>query len=82
VPFLETVRKLIIAYKVSPASYFLFVGGAGSLHVPGTSICCVDHPDFFLAYRRAISTSLTHTAYMEERLGTMAPLYVATGKRD
>jgi putative NADH-flavin reductase len=71
VPFLETVRKLILAYKTSPASYFLFVGGAGSLHVPGTALCCVDHPDFFLAYRRAISTSLAHIAYMEERLGIM-----------
>jgi putative NADH-flavin reductase len=71
VPFLETVRKLILAYKSSPVSYFLFVGGAGSLHVPGTQDCCVDHPDFFLAYRRAISTSLAHIAYMEERLGIM-----------
>jgi putative NADH-flavin reductase len=71
VPFLETVRKLILAYKSSSASYFLFVGGAGSLHVPGTQLCCVDHPDFFLAYRRAISTSLAHIAYMEERLGIM-----------
>ncbi|KAF1842783.1 uncharacterized protein K460DRAFT_378084 [Cucurbitaria berberidis CBS 394.84] len=70
-PFLETVRKLILAYKVSSANYFLFVGGAGSLHVPGTLTCCVDHPDFFLAYRRAISTSLAHIAYMEERLGIM-----------
>ncbi|KAF2847586.1 hypothetical protein T440DRAFT_538287 [Plenodomus tracheiphilus IPT5] len=70
-PFLETVRKLILAYKLSPASYFLFVGGAGSLHVPGTQTPCVDHPDFFLAYRRAISTSLAHIAYMEERLGIM-----------
>jgi putative NADH-flavin reductase len=71
VPFLETVRKLILAYKASSASYFLFVGGAGSLHVPGTSDSCVDHPDFFLAYRRAISTSLAHIVYMEERLGIM-----------
>ncbi|KAH9874012.1 hypothetical protein IAQ61_004640 [Plenodomus lingam] len=71
VPFLETVRKLILAYKLSPATYFLFVGGAGSLHVPGTQTPCVDHPDFFLAYRRAISTSLAHIAYMEQRLGIM-----------
>ncbi|KAI8940533.1 hypothetical protein NX059_004211 [Plenodomus lindquistii] len=70
-PFLETVRKLILAYKHSPASYFVFVGGAGSLHVPGTQTPCVDHLDFFLAYRRAISTSLAHIAYMEERLGIM-----------
>lgn len=70
-PFLETVRKLILAYKASSANYFIFVGGAGSLHVPGTQTPCVDHPDFFLAYRRAISTSLAHIAYMEERLGIM-----------
>jgi putative NADH-flavin reductase len=71
VPFLETVRKLILAYKRSSCTYFLFVGGAGSLHVPGTRDPCVDHPDFFLAYRRAISTSLAHIAYMEDRLGIM-----------
>jgi len=70
-PFLESVRKILLAYKLRPASYFVFVGGAGSLHVPGTNISCVDHPDFFLAYRRAISTSLAHIAYMEERLGIM-----------
>lgn len=39
--------------------------------MPGTHDPCVDHPDFFLAYRRAISTSLAHIAYMEERLGIM-----------
>lgn len=71
VPFLETVRKMVLAYKASSISYFLFVGGAGSLHVPGTNECCVDHPDFFLSYRRAISTSLAHIAYMEDRLGIM-----------
>ncbi|EUC44268.1 hypothetical protein COCMIDRAFT_98655 [Bipolaris oryzae ATCC 44560] len=70
-PFLESVRKIILAHKLHPTPYFLFVGGAGSLHVPGTSLPCVDHPDFFLAYRRAISTSLAHIAYMEERLGIM-----------
>ncbi|EDU50597.1 NADH-flavin reductase [Pyrenophora tritici-repentis] len=70
-PFLESVRKIILAYKRSSVSYFLFVGGAGSLHVPGTADACVDHPDFFVAYRRAISTSLAHIAYMEERLGIM-----------
>ncbi|KAH7061622.1 hypothetical protein BKA63DRAFT_559147 [Paraphoma chrysanthemicola] len=70
-PYLETVRKLILAYKQSSTNYFIFVGGAGSLHVPGSSECCVDHPDWFLAYRRAISTSLAHIAYMEDRLGFM-----------
>jgi putative NADH-flavin reductase len=71
VPFLETVRKIILAVKLSPIKYFLFVGGAGSLHVPGTIECCVDHPDFFMAYRRAIATSEAHICYMEERLGIM-----------
>ncbi|PSN62975.1 NAD(P)-binding protein [Corynespora cassiicola Philippines] len=70
-PYLETVRKMILAVKQSSVKYFLFVGGAGSLHVPGTQECLVDHPDFFTAYRRAITTSEAHIAYMEERLGTM-----------
>jgi putative NADH-flavin reductase len=71
VPFLETVRKIVLAVKLSPVKYFLFVGGAGSLHVPGTHECCVDHPDFFVAYRRAIATTEAHISYMEERLGIM-----------
>ncbi|KAF2009813.1 NAD(P)-binding protein [Aaosphaeria arxii CBS 175.79] len=70
-PFMETVRKIILAVKQSPVKYFLFVGGAGSLHVPNTQESCVDHPDFFMAYRRAIATSEAHIAYMEERLGIM-----------
>ncbi|KAJ4345462.1 uncharacterized protein N0V89_011593 [Didymosphaeria variabile] len=70
-PFLETVRKIILAVKSSNVKYFLFVGGAGSLHVPGTPESCVDHPDFFMAYRRAIATSEAHIVYMEERLGIM-----------
>ena len=71
VPFLESVRKIVLAVKRSPVQYFLFVGGAGSLHVPGTPETCVDHPDFFIAYRRAIATSEAHIVYMEERLGIM-----------
>lgn len=70
-PFLEAIRKIILAVKQSPVKYFLFVGGAGSLHVPGTSESCVDHPDFFLAYRRAIALSEAHIRYMEERLGIL-----------
>jgi putative NADH-flavin reductase len=69
VPFLETVRKIVLAVKLSNVKYFLFVGGAGSLHVPGTPESCIDHPDFFMAYRRAIATSEAHIVYMEERMG-------------
>jgi putative NADH-flavin reductase len=69
VQYLETVRKIILAVKRSSVKYFLFVGGAGSLHVPGTQECCVDHPDFFMAYRRAIAMSEAHIAYLDERFG-------------
>jgi putative NADH-flavin reductase len=69
VTFLETVRKIVLAVKLSDVKYFLFVGGAGSLHVPGTPESCIDHPDFFMAYRRAIATSEAHIVYMEERMG-------------
>lgn len=74
-PFLETVRKIVLAVKHSTVKYFVFVGGAGSLHVPGTLEPCVDHPDFFVAYRRAMALSEAHIAYMEQRLaGIGAPL--------
>lgn len=72
VPYLEVVRKLILAVKESHVKYFAFVGGAGSLHIPGRiQECLVDHPDFFLAYRRALTESETHVQYMEERLGPL-----------
>lgn len=71
-PFMEVARRLILAVKKAETPYFLFIGGAGSLHVPDTfGVCTVDHPDFFVAYRRAIADSHAHTSYMEERLGHM-----------
>lgn len=71
VPYVETVRRLIIAVKEAKVKYFVFVGGAGSLHVPGSFDCLTDHPEFFLAYRRQLADSDAHVQYMEERLGPM-----------
>jgi putative NADH-flavin reductase len=71
VHFIETARKIILAVKCSSVKYFLFVGGAGSLHVPGTPESCIDHPDFFGAYRRAIPMTEAQIVYMEERFGVM-----------
>lgn len=71
-PFVEVARRIILAVKEVKDLYFIFVGGAGSLHVPGTiGVCTIDHPDFLVAYRRAIADSEAHTSYMEERLGHM-----------
>jgi putative NADH-flavin reductase len=56
---LETAINIIHAYKATlTCTYLLFVGGAGSLHVPNTTIACIDHPDFFFAYRRAVAILL------------------------
>ena len=73
VPYLETVRKIILAVKLAEVKYFVMVGGAGSLHVPGDPYgdCLVDNKHFFLAYRRDLSDSHAHVTYMEERLGPM-----------
>lgn len=68
-PYVEAVRKLILAVKLANIQYFVFVGGAGSLVVPGTHESLSDHPDFFYAYRRQIAESDAHVRYMEERLG-------------
>ncbi|QGA13454.1 hypothetical protein EYB26_001104 [Talaromyces marneffei] len=70
-PYVETVRRLIIAVKEAKVKYFVFVGGAGSLHVPGSLDCLTDYPGFFLAYRRQLADSDAHVHYMEERLGPM-----------
>lgn len=75
VPYVEVVRKLILAVKLAKVKYFVFVGGAGSLVVPGTLEPLADHPSFFYAYRRQMAMSDTHVRYMEERLGPIgAPL--------
>ncbi|GES59528.1 NAD(P)-binding protein [Aspergillus terreus] len=71
--FLEVVRKIVLAVQWAQVPYFVFVGGGGSLHVPGTAPpeCLVDDPDFFVAYRRALADSEAHVRYMEERLGPL-----------
>ncbi|KAJ5631958.1 hypothetical protein N7490_008297 [Penicillium lividum] len=70
-PYVETVFKLILAVKKAKVKYFVFVGGAGSLLVPGTSEYLADHHDFFPAYRRQLAQSEAHVQYMEERLGPL-----------
>ncbi|QKX53804.1 uncharacterized protein TRUGW13939_00884 [Talaromyces rugulosus] len=74
-PYVEVVRKLILAVKLAKVEYFVFVGGAGSLVVPGTHESLADYPSFFSAYRRQMAMSEAHVQYMEERLGPIgAPL--------
>ncbi|BCS28227.1 NAD(P)-dependent oxidoreductase [Aspergillus puulaauensis] len=68
-PYIEVVRKVILAVKLTNLKYFVFVGGAGSLIVPGTHESLADHPGFFYAYRRQMAMSDAHVRYMEERLG-------------
>ncbi|KAF2462461.1 hypothetical protein BDY21DRAFT_331469 [Lineolata rhizophorae] len=71
-PYLEDIRKIVLAVKEAKVKYFVHVGGTGSLYVPGTEHqCAVDCPDFFIAYRRGIADSHAHVCYMEERLGPM-----------
>ncbi|KAK1524769.1 hypothetical protein CPAR01_13717 [Colletotrichum paranaense] len=70
VPFIEMIRKIILAVKRAKTGYFVMVGGTGSLHVPHEDgVCVADSKDFFLAYRRGIADSHAHVTYMEERLG-------------
>lgn len=68
-PYVEVVRKLVLAVKLANIKYFVFVGGAGSLVVPGTHESLSDYPNFFYAYRRQMAESHSHVRYMEERLG-------------
>ncbi|KOS38875.1 hypothetical protein ACN38_g10298 [Penicillium nordicum] len=70
-PYIEVVRKLILAVKLAAVKYFVFVGGAGSLVVPGTHESLADYPGFFAAYRKQIAESNAHVCYMEERLGPL-----------
>ncbi|KAM5370217.1 hypothetical protein ACJZ2D_008620 [Fusarium nematophilum] len=72
VPFMEVIRKIVLAVKRSKVGYFVMVAGAGSLHLPHEDDeCAADSKDFFLAYRRALAESHAHVTYMEERLGPL-----------
>ncbi|KAF4967735.1 hypothetical protein FSARC_4796 [Fusarium sarcochroum] len=71
-PFIEVIRRIILAVKRAKVGYFVMLGGTGSLHVPHEDgICVADSKDFFLAYRRGIADSHAHVTYMEERLGPL-----------
>ncbi|KAM5355042.1 hypothetical protein ACJ41O_001688 [Fusarium nematophilum] len=74
-PFLEDVRKIILAVKESKIPYFIMVGGCGSLNMPGSHYqTCSESKDFWLAYQRAIADSQAHATYMESRFGPIEPL--------
>lgn len=71
-PFLEVTRKVILAVKHAHVPYFVMVGGAGSLFMPGGRYESVlENKAWWMAYRRGIADSDAHTSYMEERLGPM-----------
>lgn len=71
-PFLEVTRKIVLAIRMAKISYFIMVGGCGSLHMPGTATQSVlEDKDWWMSYRRGIADSEAHTSYMEERLGPM-----------
>ncbi|KAK5054663.1 hypothetical protein LTR84_001555 [Exophiala bonariae] len=72
-PFLETLRKIILASKSAKVGYFIMIGGCGSLYLPGTNICAIDSPEFFLAYWRSMADSYAHVTYLEKRFGDGAP---------
>ncbi|PYI24929.1 NAD(P)-binding protein [Aspergillus indologenus CBS 114.80] len=74
-PYVETVRRIVLAVQAARVPYFMFMGGAGSLVVPPDScggesnVALIDHPGFFYAYRRQLVQSEAHVRYMEDRLG-------------
>lgn len=72
VPFLETLRKILLASKAAQVGYFIMIGGCGSLFLPGTTICAVDSPKFWLAYWRSMADSYAHVTYLEKRFGNGA----------
>jgi len=91
-PFLEVTRKVVLAVRLAKPNYFVMIGGAGSLYMPGSgSQCVLENKDWWLAYRQGLADSEAHTSYMEERLGPMgsglrayrnARIAVKSGKAD
>lgn len=72
VPFLEVTRRIVLAVRHAKVSYFIMVGGCGSLFMPRSGYQSVlENQDWWMAYRRGIADSEAHTSYMEERLGPM-----------
>ena len=67
-PFVEVTRKIVLAAKVAKVGYFIMVGGAGSLYLPGWDHVCAGEPGYFWrAFRQMIADSESHVQYMEER---------------
>lgn len=65
-------RKIILAVKAAKVAYFIMIGGTGSLEIPDKPFRTASEDlRFWMAYRRAIADSEAHTAYMEERLGSI-----------
>lgn len=72
VPFVESIRKIVLAVKRAAVDYFIMIGGTGSLHVPHENTTVVDSKHFWLAYRRGLADSNAYVSYMEQRIGPMA----------
>lgn len=78
--FVETSRKILVAAKAAKLSYFIKLGGSGSLELGDSAkpyATCADSREFWLAYRRAVADSEAATYHMEERLGVGSPMATA-----
>ncbi|KAM5354817.1 hypothetical protein ACJ41O_001463 [Fusarium nematophilum] len=72
-PYVEMTRKIARAAKIAQPSYFINVGGAGSLEIPTIEpyLCAADSGHFWRAFRQAFADSESQIQYMEERLGPL-----------
>ncbi|EMC92925.1 hypothetical protein BAUCODRAFT_114956 [Baudoinia panamericana UAMH 10762] len=74
--FVETTRRLVIAAKAAQLTYFISIGGTGSLFL-GPEYpyqTAADSREFWLAYRQATADSEAATYHMEERIGFGSPV--------
>ncbi|KAF2799637.1 hypothetical protein K505DRAFT_387729 [Melanomma pulvis-pyrius CBS 109.77] len=72
-PFVEITRKIVRGARLAAPSYFIMIGGAGSLELPIVEphLAAGESGHFWRAFRQAFADSESQVQYMEERLGPL-----------
>ncbi|KAF6805548.1 nad-dependent epimerase dehydratase [Colletotrichum sojae] len=68
--FVEMTRKILLASREAKIQYFVMVGGAGSLEIPGKPyMTAADDAKFFAAYGRAMLASEAYITHCQDWAG-------------
>jgi hypothetical protein len=66
VPFVEGMRKIVLAVKEAVVPYFIMIGGTGSTVLKSEGVNCCDSRNFWVKYFNMIARAPIHVEYMEQ----------------